>query len=55
MVVPPPMLEGGLKNTAPLRLCNKCGKEQERAGGISVSSSKWICRHCWYNRVARRK
>lgn len=51
----PPMLEGSMKNTKPLKVCSKCGEKREQSGGIEMSPGKWRCALCWRGFNAKRK
>lgn len=55
MTGPTVALPGSLKNDQRFKLCTKCGKDKDPAGGIEMSPGKWRCVTCWRGFQAKRK
>ena len=43
-----------LKLTPKLKWCPKCGKDQDPAGGVQVSTKTWMCAKHWRLRLQGR-
>jgi formylmethanofuran dehydrogenase subunit E len=39
-------METKQQRAQPLKVCDKCGKDTERQGGV-LMKNKWICGACW--------
>lgn len=52
--VAPSMLDGSLKDTAPLRMCDKHGQPASPAGGVQLGR-RWLCAACWRSLSLKKK